>query len=133
MGAPKWMGIGIGIFILAALWVFSLFICILLAGAGRKMRLLSLGIFIFSSFISLLLIYFPKQDSTSLTPSSSMEVSLGEQGGGGGVDGSGPVLTRSHFFFLGPSVDRQAVYLAVDIAEHLSPVFAAHLHLLCPC
>uniref|UniRef100_A0A8C4QXS5 Transmembrane protein 218 n=1 Tax=Eptatretus burgeri TaxID=7764 RepID=A0A8C4QXS5_EPTBU len=74
MGAPKWMGIGIGIFILAALWVFSLFICILLAGAGRKMRLLSLGIFIFSSFISLLLIYFPKQDSTSLTPSSSMEL-----------------------------------------------------------
>ncbi|XP_040182376.1 transmembrane protein 218 isoform X2 [Rana temporaria] len=61
------LGVGTGVFVIAALWVVTLLLCVLFSRTSGAARLLSVAFFLLALIITLVLIFFPRASETSTT------------------------------------------------------------------
>ncbi|XP_073441001.1 transmembrane protein 218 [Dendrobates tinctorius] len=67
------LGVGIGVFVIAVIWVVTLLMCILLSRASGAARFSSLALLLLAVIITLILVFFPR---ASETPSPEKEVQI---------------------------------------------------------
>ncbi|CAI9532854.1 unnamed protein product, partial [Staurois parvus] len=59
------LGVGTGVFVISAIWVVTLLLCVLLSRTSGAARLLSIVFFILALIVTLVLIFFPRASETS--------------------------------------------------------------------
>ncbi|XP_040287049.1 transmembrane protein 218 [Bufo bufo] len=67
------LGVGIGVIVIAVIWVVTLLVCVLLTRASGAARLSSIALFFLAVIITLILVFFPR---ASETPSPEKEVQI---------------------------------------------------------